>query len=109
MAVKQHKQVRERKFRVTGRNKSRQTLELVCNSCAHEFTVRSTPENFYFKCQSTACDATSNIQDVLIVETESIPSIRENPEFGITEAQRKDLIAELLQLHPQPKEAVNGR
>lgn len=110
MALKQPKPTaRDRKFRIIGRNKSRETLQLVCNSCAHEFTIKTSPENFYFKCQSIACEERSNIQDVLIIETEMIPDKKTNPEFGITEAQRKELINELLQLHPQPKEALNGR
>lgn len=105
MAVRTPKKglIRDRKFRVLRRSKRQQTLDLVCNSCAHEFTVKDCPENFFFNCQNLACEQKSNLQDVLIVETELIPNKHENREFGITKNEREELISELLTSHPHPE------
>ena len=83
-------------------------LRLQCFACGHEFSVRETEENHYFRCQNFPCGVTGNLQDVLILETELIPDKRDNPEFGITDEKRKQLIDELLQLHPHPHLKKDG-
>lgn len=99
--------IRERKFRVIGRSRKHETIDLVCNYCAHEFTIKTSQENFFFRCQNLGCSEKSNLQDVLVLETQAIPNKKDNETFGITDEERTKLISELLQLHPHPEREGN--